>query len=112
MIPGGGKTWRTGANEATTFEINKDIKVEGKTLPAGKYALFTIGSPDEWTIIFNKNHKQWGNYDYDEGKDALRVKVKPIKAESFAERMAFNIGDDGKVMLVWGDIAVPFMVGS
>src|SRR6218665_1869577 len=49
------KVWRTGANEATIFEVSKDVTVEGKALPAGKYSLFTIaGANNEWTIIFNK----------------------------------------------------------
>src|SRR5258706_6819069 len=34
-----GKAWRAGANEATLFLTDKDIKVEGKSLPAGKYSL-------------------------------------------------------------------------
>src|SRR5690348_9678173 len=34
------KIWRAGANEATIFETDHDIKVEGKNLPAGKYSLF------------------------------------------------------------------------
>ena len=37
-----GKVWRTGANEATTFSVNKDVTINGNSLPAGKYALFTI----------------------------------------------------------------------
>src|SRR4029077_4093165 len=37
-----GKVWRTGANEATVFEVNKDVKINGKSLPAGKYGLFSI----------------------------------------------------------------------
>jgi hypothetical protein len=51
-----GKVWRTGANEATTFEVSNDVKVEGKSLPAGKYALFTIPEEDDFsgfTFIFN-----------------------------------------------------------
>src|SRR3982751_3976794 len=48
-----GKVWRTGANEATVFEVNKDVKVEGKSLPAGKYGLYSIPGKDEWVIIFN-----------------------------------------------------------
>ncbi|MCH1613101.1 MAG: DUF2911 domain-containing protein, partial [Flavobacteriales bacterium] len=36
------KIWRAGANEATTFETDKDIIVEGEKLPAGKYSLFII----------------------------------------------------------------------
>src|SRR6478609_2453964 len=79
-----GKVWRTGANEATVFEVSKDVKVEGKALPAGKYGLYSIPGKDEWTIIFNKTWKQWGT-NYTEADDALRVNVKPGKAPAFTE---------------------------
>ncbi|MFC0771718.1 DUF2911 domain-containing protein [Terrimonas alba] len=110
LEPMAGKVWRTGANEATVFEVSKDVKVEGKDLPAGKYALFTIANEDEWTIIFNKNPKQWGAYDYKESEDALRVKVKPAKAETFAEKMTFVVDKNGTVSLLWGDRKVDFKV--
>src|SRR5690606_41928995 len=32
-----GKVWRTGANEATTFETDKPVSINGQLLPAGKY---------------------------------------------------------------------------
>ena len=105
-----GKVWRTGANEATVFEVSKPVKVEGKELPAGKYALFTIAGDNEWTIIFNKKSDQWGAYDYKEADDALRVKVKPGKAEQFAEKLTFNVNKDGTVTLLWGDRKVGFKV--
>jgi hypothetical protein len=105
-----GKIWRTGANEATVFEVSKPVKIEGKELPAGKYALFTITDENEWTIIFNKNAKQWGAYDYKEADDALRVKVKPSNAAQFAEKMTFNVNKDGTVTLLWGDKKVDFRV--
>lgn len=110
LEPMTGKVWRTGANEATVFEVNKDVKVEGQDLPAGKYALFTIADEGEWTIIFNKNPKQWGAYDYKEAEDALRVKVKPSKAEAFAEKMTFVVDKNGTVSLLWGDRKVDFKV--
>src|SRR5579859_6470762 len=37
-----GKAWRAGANEATIFQTDKDIKVEGKPLKAGKYSFFAV----------------------------------------------------------------------
>src|ERR1043166_3480832 len=70
-----GKIWRTGANEATVFEADKDVKVEGKTLPAGKYGLYSLNDGNDWTIIFNKTWNQWGT-EYTEGDDYMRVKVK------------------------------------
>jgi len=105
-----GKVWRTGANEATVFEVSKNVKVEGKDLPAGKYGLFTIANGNDWTIIFNKTWNQWGAFDYKESADALRVNVKSSKAPQFAERMKFKIADDGKVSLLWGDNDVDFKV--
>lgn len=108
LIPNN-KLWRTGANEATTFEVSTDVMIEGQKLAAGKYALFTIANADEWTIIFNAEPNQWGAYKYKESKDVLRIKVKPTKGE-FSERMKFNIADDGKVKLNWGDIEVGFLV--
>lgn len=109
LEPMPGKVWRTGANEATVFEVSKPIKVEGKDLPAGKYGLYSIANEGEWTIIFNKTWDQWGT-EYKEADDALRVKVKPGKAPQFAEKMTFNVDKSGTVTLLWGDIKVDFKV--
>ena len=109
LEPMSGKVWRTGANEATVFEVDKNVNIEGKPLPAGKYGLFTIMNGDEWTIIFNKTWNQWGTI-YKESEDALRVKVKPGKAKEFSEKMTFTISKKGKVTLLWGDLQVDFKV--
>jgi len=103
------KVWRTGANEATTFETTKDIKVEGVLLPAGKYALFTIPGENEWTIIFNKTASQWGAFKYKEKDDQLRVKVKAEKAPSFTEQLTFFV-DKNKVFFRWENLEVGFNV--
>jgi hypothetical protein len=105
-----GQVWRTGANEATVFEINKDVKIQGKSLPAGKYSLWSIPGKDEWTIIFNKKWNVWGTQYSGEGDDALRVTVKPGKAPQFTERMTFQIAKSGKVSLLWGNDEVDFNV--
>jgi hypothetical protein len=104
-----GQVWRTGANEATTIEFDKPVKIEGKDLPAGKYSLFTIPGENEWTIIINKEAKQWGAYKYSEKNDALRVKVKPTKAASFVETFNIALGKD-EVQLKWENTAVAFKV--
>jgi hypothetical protein len=110
LEPKEGKVWRTGANEATTFEVSKDVEVNDKKLPAGKYSLFTIDNGKDWTIIFNKTAEQWGAYDYKESDDALRVTTNAGKSKEIAEKMTFNISKDGKVVLLWGDRKVDFKV--
>lgn len=72
-----GKVWRTGANEATKITFSENVKVSGKELAAGTYALLTIPDKNEWTVIFNTQLDMWGNYGYNEEHDVLRVKVKP-----------------------------------
>ena len=110
LEPMEGKVWRTGANEATVFEVSKDVKVEGKALTKGKYGLFTIMNGDEWTIIFNKTWNQWGAFNYKDADDALRVKVKSSKATASEEKLTFTIEKSGKVNLAWADIRVSFNV--
>ncbi len=104
------KVWRTGANEATLFEISKAAKINGKyPLAAGKYGLYSIPGEKNWTIIFNKTWKQWGT-EYNEGDDALRVVTETGKAPSATEKMTFNISKDGKITLLWGIYSVSFTV--
>jgi len=104
-----GKVWRTGADSATAFEINKDVKIEGKALSAGRYALFTIANGDDWTIIFNKDVYKWGT-EYNKAEDALRVNVKAGKAKAFVEKFTITVSKAGKVDLLWGDYDVSFKV--
>lgn len=106
-----GKVWRAGANEATTFQIDKDSKINGQTLAAGKYAFFVIPNEEkDWVLIFNKVANQWGAFKYDETQDALRVNVKPVKSSSFNEKLLYTIDSNGKVTLAWETMQVSFNV--
>lgn len=54
------KAWRGGADEATLFTTDKEIKIDGKKLPAGTYSLFVTPTKDKWTYTFNSQTGQWG----------------------------------------------------
>ncbi len=104
------QVWRTGANNATTIKFTDDVKIEGQTLAAGEYALFTIPSKSEWTVIFSKNTKQWGSYAYNTSEDVLRVKVKPTttkdKIESFTIQLADVYDTSATLQIIWENTAV------
>lgn len=72
-----GEVWRTGANESSKITFAEPVKINGKDLAAGTYALYTIPGTDEWTVIFSNKKDLWGDDGYKEADDALRVKVKP-----------------------------------
>jgi hypothetical protein len=112
------KVWRTGANEATSFETNKQLMIEGKTLPKGKYSLWTIPRPDHWTIIFNSEHGQWGiNSDGEANRkpdlDVLTVDVAAVQHEKEFEQftIAFNMtAEEAEMVLLWDKtlVSMPF----
>lgn len=103
-----GKVWRAGANEATTFTTSKDITVEGKKLPAGKYSLFAVPGQNEWQVIFNSQTGQWGTQ-HDAAKDVLTVTVKPRTSASMNERLAYDVNNNGLV-LKWDRLEVPVSI--
>ncbi len=105
-----GKTWRTGANEATTLTVSKDVTVDGKPLKAGKYSLFTIPGEKEWTFIINNVWDQWGDYNYDKSKDVMRFTAKPYDIKEAYERLVFEISDAGRVDVKWDKLGVGFTI--
>lgn len=110
LEPMEGKVWRTGANEATIFETDKAVKVNGQDLPAGKYAFFTIFNGSDVTLIFNKVSDQWGAFKYAQADDQLRVDTKLKEEKKSTERMTITINKKGKVNLLWGKKNVSFEV--
>lgn len=102
--------WRAGANEATVFKTDKDIMVEGKKLPAGRYTFFATPGEKEWKIIFNSvaTPGMWGitkdGANDNPAKDVLVATVNP-KTAPMTERMKYVINKDG-FELVWETTAV------
>jgi len=82
--------WRTGANSATTIKFTDDVTIEGHKVPAGTYGFFSIPGEGDWTIILNKNAKQWGAYTYNAADDYLRFTVKPAKLKETVETLTIN----------------------
>jgi len=107
--------WRAGANNATTVEFNSKVTINKMSLDSGKYSLFMIPREnDRWTIIFNKTHKQWGAFKYDENEDALRVDILPKKTANKTENLNYSISQVGykfgSIILNWDflEIEIPF----
>lgn len=105
--------WRAGANENTTIEFNKNVLIEGKPLPAGKYGIHMIPSEKDWTIIFSKNNSAWGSFTYKPEEDALRITVTPVKTP-FQEWLEFGFDDlagtSATAYLHWEELKVPFKI--
>lgn len=103
------EVWRTGANEATTFEVNKNVTINEKELPAGKYSLYTIPGDKKSVVIFNKIWDQWGTK-YDSEEDQLRVNVETKTNKESFETFTIDVSKTGTVSLKWGKMQIAFKV--
>ncbi len=107
-----GAIWRTGANGATTLEVSNDVKLEGKDVPKGKYAIYSIPGKETWTVMIYKDLSIGGNVAaYDKANELTRFEVKSVKNPMHVESFTINIGDlkddAATISLMWSDIVVP-----
>ena len=85
------QVWQAGAHMATWIETNKDLIIDDKMLPAGKYGFFTIPSKEDWTIMINKNWEQHGKDEYNEADDVIRFNVTPNISEDITEHLEYKV---------------------
>ena len=82
-----GEVWRAGADEATSLVTNADVVMGGKTVPAGRYTLFTLPTPAKWTLIVSKKTGEWGipypGAQYDFARMEMTVSKLPSPLENF-----------------------------
>lgn len=94
-------TWRLGANAATQFRTDKDLKIGGVAVPAGTYTLFLYPSAQQSYLIVNTQTGQWGTV-HDASKDLARIPVQPRMSLPTAEER-FTISVRGNELLMQWD---------
>lgn len=108
------EVWRTGANEATTFETSRDILVDGSPLKAGKYTLWTIPMQDSWKVMFNSKMYPWGiNLDekaYRDPRFDSLVLERPVQeAPTSMEQFTISFEESGEfvnMIMAWDNTLV------
>ena len=83
-----GKTWRTGANSNTKVTFSSDVIIDGQTLKAGSYGLYSVPNKDSWEVMFYTESDNSGvPRDWDDTKVAAKTTVNvqafPINVETF-----------------------------
>jgi len=114
------QVWRTGANEATTFETNKDLTINGMRLNKGKYTIWTVPMANSWKVMFNSKQYEWGVNEkmqpmWDPNYDVLEIEVPTRQIESTVEKftIAFdNTTGNLKLTMAWDNtlIEIPIEV--
>jgi len=83
-----GKTWRTGANSNTKITFSSDVSINGQTLNAGSYGLYTVPNENSWEVIFYSESDNSGvPRDWDDTKIIAKTSVEvysmPMNVETF-----------------------------
>ncbi|WP_242206145.1 DUF2911 domain-containing protein [Aestuariivivens insulae] len=112
-----GKIWRTGANARTKITFSTDATVDGQTLKAGSYSIFTVPNSESWEVVFYNDGKEFGTpNEFDQQYVAAKTTVKshpvPFNVETFTMDINNITNSSATLDLIWEKtyLAVPFSV--
>ncbi len=101
-----GEPWRLGANESTELDLYTDALIQDRKIKAGRYILYCIPEPDNWTIIINSNIDSWGLHP-DSAKDIARFII-PIKQTAnhleYYTMIFEKKGDGAELLMAWDNL--------
>ncbi|MFT7588598.1 MAG: hypothetical protein ACI959_000809 [Limisphaerales bacterium] len=112
--------WRTGANASTKITFSTDVKLAGNDIPAGTYALYTMPTEGEWTIIIHKNTTHWGlgGSDYKAEEDLVRFSVQAQSLGRMVESFNIYVDDlrnnSATINITWDEafVSIPLTIGT
>jgi tetratricopeptide (TPR) repeat protein len=112
-----GKIWRTGANASTKLTFSDDVKLEGKAVKAGTYALYTIPSKDSWEVLLYSDLSLGGNVtNYKTENEVIRFTVKPTTLANAVETFTINLANveasQAVLEILWDKTRVPVKVSA
>lgn len=110
-----GALWTPGANWATTLEVSRDVRIEGKPLPRGKYSVWMIPAvrPDSWTVILSRAARRFHVVHPDPKDEELRFRVAadsvpPLEMLTFSFPVVTRTG--ATLAFHWAGTVVPMQL--
>jgi hypothetical protein len=98
--------WRLGANEATEIDFYKAVIIQGKKVNPGRYTIYSIPHPGNWSIVLNSNIDTWG-LTADKAKDVHQFEIPVTVGNPSLEyfTMVFEKTTAGADLIIaWDDI--------
>ncbi len=110
-----GKFWRLGANAATKFTFSDDVKLGGKELKAGSYAVLVVPNAKEWKInLYPYEAASWPSYVEKDPMVSFMVETVelPIRLETFLIDINNIKTTEATIDLIWEStyVSIPLTV--
>jgi hypothetical protein len=112
-----GEVWTPGANWATTIDVDRDVTIDGRALPKGKYSLWLTpkAPPAAWSLSFSRIVKRFHTRPPGTDDEQLRLDVKPEPSPMHMETLAWYMPvvtpEGATLRLHWGTTVVPLQIG-
>jgi hypothetical protein len=107
-----GEPW-TGANWATTLDLNRSIRLNGTEVPAGKYSVWWIPQPERWTLILDPDAELFHFQKPAPAPGQIRLEAEPRQGpHSEMLTWAFPVvtGDAATLQMQWGATTLPLQI--
>ena len=104
-----GRIWTPSADSAARITLSGPVEINGSSLAAGSYSVWTIPDSSSWTVIFNRVAAVF-HLRYPSGQDVLRVTAAPTRGEHVETLMwdfPMTDADSAVLELRWGTTVVP-----
>jgi Protein of unknown function (DUF2911) len=108
--------WCPGADEATTLESTRTLRVGDLTVPPGSHTIWVLPTHEMWTLIISKEPNGF-HTNYNSTADLGRITFEKRALDTPVEQLTFAIkkndaGPGGSIIMTWEttEASVPFTV--
>ncbi|HEX5025033.1 MAG TPA: DUF2911 domain-containing protein [Agriterribacter sp.] len=95
-----GEPWRLGANEGTEIEFFEDVTIQETKVRKGRYLLYCIPRPTDWTLIMNSDLYSWG-LRINAKKDVFKFTVPTMPTDKTIEAFTMETEKTKEGALLW-----------
>ncbi len=86
--------WRTGANASTKITFGENVRIDGKDVEPGTYAMYTIPGKETWHVMLYKDLKLGGRVaSYKEEDEYMRFSIKPGRLSGKLETFTIAVNN-------------------
>lgn len=105
-----GEVWTPGANNATSLDVSKDVKLNGHTVPKGAYSVwFVVRREGDWTAVLDPKVNRYHMNPPDSSAAQIRFPIRPEPAP-FTEVLTFSMSalraNGGTLLFQWERVRV------
>ncbi len=108
------EVWTPGANWATTFDVSRNIKLNGKPVAKGKYSVWmVVRKTGDWTVVLEPDARRYHMEPPDSSAKQIRIPAR-VEAVPFTDVLTWSMPElrmsGGTLAMQWERVRIPINV--